>query len=75
MELKALDTGTHNTLLSWMIECADESESDPSHLAHLEIVRLSLFIFPLMVMRVGSRKQMLICRSPVPARDCFSLWH
>lgn len=33
-----LETSTQNTLLSWMIECADVSESDPSHLAHLEIV-------------------------------------
>ncbi|KAL8941827.1 MAG: hypothetical protein Q9216_002027 [Gyalolechia sp. 2 TL-2023] len=29
---------TQNTLLSWMIDCASGSESDPSHLAHLEIV-------------------------------------
>lgn len=27
-----------NTLLSWMIECANETEQDPKHLAHLEIV-------------------------------------
>jgi cytochrome P450 len=33
-----LETGTKDTLLSWMMECADESESDPDHLAHLEIV-------------------------------------
>lgn len=29
-----LEQGTKDTLLSWMIECADESESDPNHLAH-----------------------------------------
>lgn len=39
MALKALDKGSKDTLLSWMMECADESESDPNHLAHLEIVR------------------------------------
>ena len=39
MASDALDKGTQNTLLSWMMECADESESDPNHLAHLEIVR------------------------------------
>ena len=33
-----LGKGTKDTLLSWMMECADESESDPNHLAHLEIV-------------------------------------
>ncbi|KAL8861936.1 MAG: hypothetical protein Q9178_001806 [Gyalolechia marmorata] len=38
MATKNLDRGTHDTLLSWMIECADSSESDPNHLAHLEIV-------------------------------------
>ncbi|KAL8917290.1 MAG: hypothetical protein Q9172_005916 [Xanthocarpia lactea] len=38
MATDKLDRGTHDTLLSWMIECADASESDPNHLAHLEIV-------------------------------------
>ena len=33
-----LDKETATTLLSWMIECADSSEQDPRHLAHLEIV-------------------------------------
>ncbi len=33
-----LEKGTKDTLLSWMIECAEGSETDPNHLAHLEIV-------------------------------------
>ena len=30
--------GIHDTLLSWMMECATGTEQDPDHLAHLEIV-------------------------------------
>lgn len=33
-----LDEGSKDTLLSWMMECAEGSETDPLHLAHLEIV-------------------------------------
>lgn len=33
-----LDQNTQETLLSWMMECAQDHESDPAHLAHLEIV-------------------------------------
>lgn len=39
MALKELDKSTKDTLLSWMMECAQGSDSDPNHLAHLEIVR------------------------------------
>ena len=38
MDTGKLDTGTAETLLSWMMECATGSEADPRHLAHLEIV-------------------------------------
>ena len=38
MASEKLDKSTKDTLLSWMMECADGSESDPDHLAHLEIV-------------------------------------
>ena len=38
MALKKLDDCRKDNLLSWMMECADDSESDPDHLAHLEIV-------------------------------------
>ena len=38
MEKGKLDAATSETLLSWMIECANGPEQDPQHLAHLEIV-------------------------------------
>ena len=38
MASEKLEKGTKDTLLSWMMECADGSESDPNRLAHLEIV-------------------------------------
>ena len=38
MDSKKLDAATSATLLSWMMECAEGSETDPNHLAHLEIV-------------------------------------
>lgn len=38
MASEKLDQATKQTLLSWMIECATGDESDPMHLAHLEIV-------------------------------------
>ncbi|KAI0472506.1 cytochrome P450 [Xylaria cf. heliscus] len=33
-----LDEATSNTLLSWMIQCAEGADKDSHHLAHLEIV-------------------------------------
>ena len=38
MQSEKLDKETRDTLLSWMMECAEGSETDPHHLAHLEIV-------------------------------------
>ena len=38
MECEKLELETKDTLLSWMMQCANGPETDPNHLAHLEIV-------------------------------------